>query len=531
MMRPTTLRTVLAAVVLVAATWSARADEYLDRVNAAYATIKPAKRSDLVLLPAVAKMDPMPASLNNILDAIALPAGSSKWPEAEKWASAPAQKAVLEAVRAVTREENPLEAMAFGQPYGADALATGPEGIALIRAKLYTDLGDPPLLAAAKFQHLGGLTRVTRLVNVEATRLAAAGDPAAAIDLLVDWVFFARQMADRAMAEEVQWAFRTMSFTLERVRDVAYTDFRSDTRALTAEQIAVVLERLREEGGYLRLDLLKFPPGDLLAAEQVVAKTFIQGRGPDPRSFPTTMSRLASTEAPLRLFAEASRWDKVAQMHAATKPTLDMLRAAFGDWAGRWNLDPFDPQQSIRSTYERMMSVKGGPVYYGVIAATVSDIGDLQLFRQVLRTDLVGTRCALGLLAFNARAKSFPRDISGIRPTYVKVIDADPFNPDRANGKQPPLEFFVPVRDRRRPGTGPAGPHEMNVVARGGTVNFTVRIGQDQFILYSVGPNGAKDWAVNVTDEVTRGSIGDLLLWPPVPSLVRQHLIETGSLK
>ncbi|MFN0133459.1 MAG: hypothetical protein ACKVW3_13150 [Phycisphaerales bacterium] len=531
-MRLTDIRAMLAAVVVLAAPMAAWADEFLDRVNGSYATIRANKRSDMVLLPLVAKMDAMPASLTSIEDAMAMPAASSKWSAVEAWATAPAQKAVLEAVKSVAKEENPLEAMAFGQPYGADALATGPEGVALIRAKLYTELGDPPLLAGAKFHHLSGLTKVTRLVNVEATRRAAAGDVVGAVDVLVDWLFFARQMADRAMATETQWGLLTMSATLERIRDVVYVDFRSDKRSLTAEQIATILNRLREEGGYLRLDLLKFPPGDRIATEQVVDKTFSPDRGPDPVLFPTTMSRLASKETPLRLFAESSRWEKVASMHMPRRPTIAMIADVFSDWEGRWQLDPFDAQQAIVTTYQRTMSTKVGPVMYGVLAATVRDLSELQLLRQMLRTQLVGTRGALGLVAFNARAKGFPRDISGIRPTFVKVIEADPFNPDRANGKQPPLEFFVPIRDRKPiAGGDPAKPHEMNIVARGGAANFQVKVSDDQFILYSVGPNGAKDWAVNVTDAPVRGSIGDVLIWPPVTSLVRQHLIETGQIK
>src|SRR5690606_30185508 len=99
-----------------------------------------------------------------------------------------------------------------------------------------------------------------------------------------------------------------------------------------------------------------------------------------------------------------------------------------------------------------------------------------------------------------------------------------------ANRKEPPLEYFVPIRDQTFGPREEPGPYEINVVTTAGQ-NFQVRIGQDQFVLYSVGPNGIKDYARNVSGEPARGQVGDLLLWPPVTSLIRQRLIETGALR
>jgi len=64
-----------------------------------------------------------------------------------------------------------------------------------------------------------------------------------------------------------------------------------------------------------------------------------------------------------------------------------------------------------------------------------------------------------------------------------------------------------------------------------GDQNFQVKVGSDQFVLYSVGPNGAKDWARDVSGEPAKGAIGDLLIWPPITSLLRQRQVETGVLK
>lgn len=522
-MKLSTLSRPLAAALLALAVCSAPApaDEFVDRANALYTTIRPNLRSDLVLLPAIAKMEEPPASVSRLAKAMLLPAGATGWDAAEKWAQGAPQRAVLEALHKVAAGENASEGMAFGQPYGADAIATSSDGIALIKANLYTDLGDPPLLAGARYLYLPALDKVACLVNVEATRLAAAGKPSEAVALLIDWLFFSRQMAERQAFQETRWGLRSMFAAFERIRDVVYTDFRG-AHALTVEQILTILERLRGDGGYLRLDRLVFPVGPRIAGEQVVAQVFTPEGGPNA-TFGQTMARLASTQRPLRLFAEAARWDRIAAGHAVSRDTAKELGRVYDDIAARWPLDPFDQRMALINDFERMDKGR-----FAVIASVLPDLTVLFNDRQVLRTEAIGTRDALGVVAFFYSAKSFPPKLESIRPRFAKNLEADPFNPDRARGKQPPLEFFVPVRDQVA-GAGQSKPHEMNVIV--GDMNFQVRLTEDQFVLYSVGPNGAKDWAKEVSGEPVKGAIGDMLIWPPVLSLARQHQLQTGVLK
>jgi hypothetical protein len=507
----------------------ARADDYVDRANQLYATIRPQKRSDLVLLPLVAKMDPPPRAADTPQKAMLLPAGSASWSAAQNWAKAQNQQAVLKALAQITAEENPVEAMAFGQPYGVDALAGTSDGIALIRAGLYTELGDPPMLAAARFLYLPALDRVACLVHVEATRLAADGQPADALKLLCDWLYFSRQMIDREMFQEARWGMESFLAVLERIRDVAYEDSRSAAAKLTPDHLAVTQQRLREEGGYLRLDRNQLPRGNRIAAEQVVARTFVARNGPDRATFAPTLARLGSTEHPLRIFSESARWDTMAALSADAADTSDQLTRVCDDWESRWQLSPFDPLLAVPSAYERMNKAR-----YAAIAASLPDMGELFTLRQVMETQLVGTRNALGLVAFRINNRNLPLNLSALRPQYVKDIGSDPFNPvGRDRGGKPPLEYFVPIRDTKArfgPRDTPR-PHEINVFTPGGEVNFQARVGEDQFVLYSVGPNGKKEWADNATGVPVKDSIGDLLLWPPVISLYRAELVSRGLLK
>lgn len=516
-------RPIAAAAALVFTAGTALADEFVDRANAFYRTIQPAKRSDSVLLPLLAKMDAVPASAATLEKAMLLPAGTSGWAAAESWANAAPQRAVLDALTAVTNESNIEEAMAFGQPYGADALGATSEGIQMIQLGLYTELGDPPMLAGAKFLYLPALERAECLAHVEATRLASQGKFEDAIQVMVHWLFFARQMADRQMYQECRWGVRSMIAALERIRDLAYTDSRAATKTLNADSLAKVREQLRQQGGYLRPDRIRFPAGNRLAAEQAVSMVFGAGGRPGD-TFGQTMAQLASTQRPLRLFAEAARWHSVAEGHANQNESRAELTKVFNDLTARWPLEAFDPRHDSTPDIENMDRDR-----FAVLTAVLPDMTPLFADRMALNTQLIGTRSALGILGFASVARNFPPVIESLRPRFLQTIDADPFNPDRGNGKQPPLKYFVPIRDQKHKfGTGPAFPHAVSVVT--GSQNFEVSLGEDQFVLYSVGPNGDAEWAENVTGDPQSDAIGDVLLWPPVLSLLRQHMVQNGEL-
>lgn len=505
---------------------AARADEFVDRANQPYSTIRAERRSDTVLLPLVLKMQPPPAAVARVEQARLLPATSADFKAVEAWTTAEPQKAVLEALPKVTTGESFTDGFAFGQPYGDQAVAAAPGGIALVQGGLYTELGDPPLLGNAQFKYLAGLDRVAILCHAEATRLAAAGQPDKAIEVLISLVFLGRQIAERAFVDEARWGMMTMSGGLERIRDVVYLDFRAagaGNPKITPEMLAAFGRRLREDG-YIRTDLISFPKADRIAATQAVEVSF-QGSGtPSPATFGPTMARLASTDLPLRMFAESAKWDQVGSVHADKKETLDQIAKVHGDWQSRWPLDWWDSRMNLASDYER--TPKGR---FAVVFATLKDTSPLFHQRQLVRAQLVGTRMCFAVLGFHSRAKNFPPLLTSTTPQYIKSVEADPFNPDRARGKVPPMEFFVPIRDAGRGAPG-NGPHEMNIMTPG-LANFQVRIDRDQFVMYSVGPNGIRDLAKDVTGEPAKDAVGDMLIWPPAVSLIRQRLVETGQLK
>jgi len=177
------------------------AQDFVGQANDLYSDIRPSNRSDRVLLPLLAEMEPPPGVVATPEQAMLFPDGAPGWDAVEAWTQAAPQQAVLEGLATVTADKDARRGMAFGQPYGQAA------GYEAISTGLYTDLGDPPLLAAAQHLYLPALDDMACLVHAEVTRRAGNGAPLDGATLLLDWIFFARQMADREMFDEARWGY------------------------------------------------------------------------------------------------------------------------------------------------------------------------------------------------------------------------------------------------------------------------------------------------------------------------------------
>lgn len=516
-------------VGLIGAALPAVAQDYVGQANALYADIAREDRSDLILLPALAEMTPPPGVIAKTSQAMLLPAGAPGWDAVVAWTTASEQQAALDALREVAEDRDARRGMAFGQPYGQDA------GFEAIATGLYTDLGDPPLLAAAQHLYLPALDDLSVLVHAEVTRLAADGSPGEGADLLIDWIFFARQMADRELFDEAYWGFQTIIQGLERMRDVAYVDSLPGNGHLTSEGIRDFLNWAESQRGALDLDRLNFPRAEGIAFEQIFDATYDMSLdGPDPDTFASTMARLSAKGRPLQLFSAAARWEQAMLSHAGYFEMREQGRGSISDWAdNRWRRewhDPFLREPAHLETLDPNQFAMLGALYTRQTTNGLIDFGALEHARQRVRVESVGTLTALALRAFIIANKRFPPVLSAVSPDYIPVIDADPYNPATARGAAPPMEYFVPwtINDRiANERTLDTPPHEINIVLGDG-FNFKRLVGTDRFILYSVGPNGGAEKAVDVQNDSAQNP-GDYLIWPPVLSLHRQFLRESGQ--
>lgn len=508
---------VLAGVVSVACVaFPARADEYIDRVNATFKQIPKDKRSDLVILPVVAKLEAPPAGLRTQERAALIGSKAPNFQGAADWAQKEPQKAVIAALDKVAKEEDRLKSYAFAQPYGVEGVE-----VDLISAGMYTELGNPPLLAAARPLYMPALENAGILAHVEASRLAESGDTVGAIKVITDWLFFARQMADRPLMSEKKWAMESMKLALERIRDLAYQDFRAEKHTMEPPKVRAAIERLRPVRGFLALDRIALPEGDFLGREQLTLQV-LDNSGPIDSVFASTMARVASSDRPLRLFAAEAFWRTAATGHANlrdTRSTLDGLRS---DWRRRWDLSPFDPLVATVTEYRRRVQTTSR---FAILNGAFDDVDGLFSLRQQLATEAAGTRMSLGVYGYFLRQKLLPKTMAAARPEYIDAVDKDPYS--RSNGD---IQFFVPGRDTPRGPNGEEQPRTVTLYPPEPYPSFKINIGSDQYIIYSVGPDDDRGFAAFATQTRT-GIRGDYLLFPPTLSLYRQRLLETNQLR
>lgn len=505
----------------------AQSDEYVSKLNGEYAKIRADQRSDQILLPALAKVKPeeVPAILAAGSQAELIPAGSAAWASLEAWAKGEPQQAALKALREATKPGEPGKpGMAFGLPYG-----TSVEPKSLIAARLYVELDDPPTLAGAQYLYMPRMDILVKLTHVEATRLAAEGKPIEAIRLLGNLLTLGRQMADREMFVEVRWGYQVMLGALERIRDVAYVDMRSGTPKLTKDELQSIIEHLDDTKGSLRFDRLQFPDGNHVAAQQVASRVMTAGAGADPAKMGATLAKLASNDRPLRLFNETAKLAAASESHANTRDTKAKVDGIQGDWASRWVLKWFDKRMQDPSEYSKLDRTK-----YALVDSVYPDMGELFHMRQLLQVEAVGTRYSIALVGYYLTNRTFAPVVTSVVPAWLAKKEGDPYNPTGMNNREvPPLSYFVPIRDTKERASDSAGnvlPHQMAVIAGDGE-NFTVKLKDDTFVLYSWGSDNAKNWADRVqnTWRVVQGA--DYLLWPPMVSLHRQYLVDTGKMK
>lgn len=510
---------VIGSAGLLACAGVARADEFIDKVNGLYRQITPDKRTDSVLFLLLLKMQEPPVKIGDPLFPALLPPTSADFAKLSAWATGEPQKALIAAVKKVTDEPNWKRAYTFAQPYGATA--ADPE---MVMAKMYSELGDPPLLLGADFLYLPKVEQLFSLLQIEATRLQSTGDPAGAMALMVQSLYLGRQMADRQFTREKAVGMQAMTLSLMRIRDIAYVDMKSGAPKLTPDVIRETILKLREPDGILGLERIQLPQGELIGGEQLLSRIMTPRGGTNPEVFGSTLARIGTKDRPLRLFSEQAKWDALAKIHAGDLESREQLKDVFGDWEARWDRDPFDPLMKLPTDYSKFSKTR-----FAAIDAFVRDVSVLFPLRAALRAEAAGTRTALGVYGYWRQQSTFPPSLTGVSPLFVKKLDIDPYNSDKSSN----LQYFIPMRNQSTDPKNPGKPHDFlaspELVGRA-YEPFALSLRDDMFVVYSVGPKGSRGGLKRATQSVTDDQ-GDYLVWPPMLSLVRQNQVESGRLK
>ncbi len=525
---------VLAAAVMIvsgvaAAPARAQADDALENINREFGRVPQDKRSDLILLPVLSELQDPPASLGTLIHpwinrpaerAALLGSQGPDWASWKAWAEGAPQKAVLETLPRMTEELDARRAFAFAQPYGIEGVS-----VELINKGMYTDLGDPPLLARAQHGYMPKMRHMEALAHVEASRLVEAGSVDDALMLMTNWVLFCRQFADRPMLAEKVWGMEGMELGLVRLRDIAYTDFMASPRKATQTKLVEVFKKLIPRG-YMDLDRLMLPEGEFAAKLQLINRVMEPGGGVNTGEFATEMARISTVDRPLRRFAAAAYWTEVQGAHAEDLETRQELNRLRNDWTTRWNLSFFDPILQNRTEFQKNVQ---GRAKFAVVGIGMEQIEELFSIRQRLRVEAAGTRMSLAAYAFVVANNHMPPGLAAVRPAFTDgaPLDKDPYSPPRDRFD---IRYFVPGKDTPRGPQGQEVPYVLGMFPPKPEPEFEVPMISNQFVIYSVGPDGLDSMVQNVT-QTRAGVRGDYLLWPPLLSLERTYLREKGELR
>ncbi len=506
--------------LLAGAAAPAMADQYTDEINAPFVNVPTERRAELILLPLLAKMDAPPASVDDRTRAMLMQSGFAGWNDALAWVNAPNQRAVIDAVSKLTKEEDPLKAYVFALGYGVEASPRQ-----LVRDRMYIELGDPPTIAAAQLLYMPKLNQMVCLLHVEATRLAAEGKVSEAIDLMTSLAFFGRTMVDRPLMREAQWGVDVINNSMERIRDILYMDLRA-ARKLDVTRVPDQIKRISVDNSYLDLGRARVPSGDVTGLAQVVARVYKADGSIDERTFAPTLARLGSVEFPLRLFSEASRWRSLQSVQSDKFAAERAVRGISSDFTRRWQIDWWDRHMGTPSELDQIDKEK-----LAAVAAAIRDQRPLLDSKQIARVEIAGTRMSIALSAQWINTGNMPTNIAMIRPRWVDKLDVDYFDASRLNGNLPRFYFAIPMTDRRglSPGESPK-PMDVEVVPQYGAP-FSVPLHDDVWVLYSVGSDSQPNGARRVQNTAQKVQNADYLIWPPVISLYRQNLVDLRDLK
>lgn len=506
-------------IALFASPIMAQTDEFTSQINRGYLGVSADKRSDLILLPLIAKMEAAPMRVRALSDAAIMPADVAAFAECRAWAEKPEQQAVIAALATVSKEKKWRESFVWGLPYGIEDVPTE-----FVEARLYSELGDPPTIAGARHYWIPRLDDVASLVNVEATRLLADGKASDAIDMLMNWANVCRQIGDRQLQVEAKWGLTHLAQAFERIRDVAYADLRG-AKTLDLARVPDQVKSLAIETP-LDVTRLRLPKGDSIAAAQVAARVFSQTEEVIPAVFGPTLARIGSADFPLRVFSESSRWRGVAAAHADGRDTKSKINSVQSDFTARWELDWFDRRHLAPTEYTKLE-----PARFALIARTMPDLRELYDLRMMCFLEMQGSQLSLCLAAATIANKTQPKVLTVVRPRWIEVIRNDPLSKNIETGQFAIPRYFIPMQ--RRPGMSEKEtpkPHEIDIVPAMGSP-FSVRLDDTQMVLYSVGVDSADNSAKRVQNTMQLATGTDYLMWPPVVSLYRQHLRDSQQLK
>ena len=381
----------------------------------------------------------------------------------------------------------------IGLPYGREKVDA-----AYLKAGLFCDIGVGGSLRENEFPYMTAQDTIAAFATAEIYRLMEVGQVQQALDLAIAHCFVQRQFCDRDFLVEKLHSIGLLSEVMSNLRDVFYL---YQDKA-TSDQLAKIAI---QEIPYLRPDRgrLFMPEADRVVAEALIKEVFSdKTANPDPEKFSETFADIQSKHAPLTRFGAARRWRMIVPIHGSLDASLHQLKLIYDDWWRRWRIDAYDDEMLRYPTqFSRTNSIR-----YAAVMFSAQDVEVLFQVRNRLIAEVNGTAIVAGLCAYRRNYNSYP---DKTEKTYTefdkKRSDSDPYFPVEVEGglQKVPGPFHYMFTERRQSVNTQYGP---------------LAIEKGQAFLYSVGRDHEDNRGAQHTDD---GTIGDMVIWPPIKSLAR----------
>ena len=429
-----------------------------------------------LLFDAYLSMSAPPMEVGNTFNLNTIWSGMDDWTSVSDWAKA--NSSMADAMKAAA------DRTIIGLPYGADNVP------ATYRSKgVMVEIWTDGNLRNNNFAYLDALSEILAFSTAETYRRFEAGDIDSALDLAMVQLRLLRKFCDRDFLVEKSTCMQHLIDSLRNVRDYMYA-YGSEMSPDQLRNISL------KEIPYLRPDRsrLFIPEADKAVAEEIFNRVFDESTGnAQGAKFREVFTEIQADSEPLGRFGAGRRWEEIAAWHGGLPATQERLQNIFDDWWRRWRIRSYSDMLGIETEYD-----KTNPTRYAAVIFIVNDIKNVFDLREMLVIESRGTTTAAALCSYRNRLGRFPAQLVALYPDPLSRQHAQ----DVYDEQLRPLQYraidermAVDIDAERRwlePGS---------------------------CLVFSVGSNSEND--SKLEGHPVHGDDMDLLLWPPVKSLLR----------
>lgn len=475
---------VLLFVIAVSASSSARAEnaEVVAALNKPMKDVAQKDRSASTIFNAFLKMTPPPIEFGDGFNQTTVWQKMDRWSDVAKWAqSNPGMGEALIASQFAT---------ILGLPYGTKGLDP-----AWVKAGASISFGDGPNDVRMTCNYFRVIRAVGAYATAEMYRLGEAGKFDSAFAIGIAYARVLRQVCEQNMLEEKLFGLENLAENLSIHRDFMWV-YLDRLPVGVMQQIALKEYIFLKPSDNEKLRRLQMPEGDRIIVAAVLKEALAasdSGGAVNPEQFARVIGSQESLDGPLQSFNTQEMWRRIAVIHGSLEASNDKLENVYDDWWRRWKLPPSSPVQKMATELSRT-----NPIKYGVVVAMVRDLARAFAWRDAVISEVNGTIMSAGLCGYYRDFKnSWPKDRERAYAVYFqRRFDFDPYDKKAGHLRYRALSARQAVDT-------PLG-----------------RVWATGCMVWAVGANHEDD---NAATHSTDGSVGDLVIWPPVRALARQE--------